>query len=70
MSYQGIPTEFFLSPQIPQKRGELWNFLPHVLLLKNFSAIKRVVKNSKVLPFFEDFLGFGGDKKNFSPAFV
>ena len=34
--------------------------------MKKFLAIKRVVKNSKVLPFFEDFLGKkGGIKKKF-----
>ena len=40
-------------PQTPQKRGELWNFLPHVLLRENFSAIKRN----------ETFLNFLNHKK-------
>ena len=56
--------KFFLfpppPPPNPQKRGGFWIFEPLVLLLKHFSAIKRVVKKSKILPFVEDL---GGTKK-------
>ena len=48
-----------------RKKGTILDFLTTRFIAEKFSAIKRVVKKSKMVPFFEGFGGGGGNKKNF-----